>query len=464
MSELRVRFAPSPTGYLHVGGARTALFNYLLARQSGGTFVLRIEDTDTERSTQESVDAILDGMAWLGMRPDEGPIYQSERFEHYKSKVQQLLDEGNAYRCYCTPEELDAKREAAMKAGEKPKYDGTCRNREDQPTGQAHVVRFKAPLDGETCFNDKIKGNICFQNTELDDLIIQRTDGTPTYNFVVVIDDAEMKINLIIRGDDHINNTPRQIQLYRALGYDVPEFAHVPMILGSDKKRLSKRHGATSVMAYRDMGYLPEALTNYLVRLGWSFGDEEIFAFGDLLEKFSLDNVGKSAGVFNPEKLLWLNAHWIKNGNSARLARLLKEYLDEKGVDTTDGPNLVMVVESLQERAQTMLEMADGAVFYFTPEVEFDPAAEEKFFKSETKPVLECCRKHLSALGDYNHDAIEGCMKAVMEELGLKFGKIGPVLRVALVGGTQSPSIYHVVEVLGKERVMARIERALTRF
>ncbi|HKL25371.1 MAG TPA: glutamate--tRNA ligase, partial [Desulfuromonadales bacterium] len=318
MSALRVRFAPSPTGYLHIGGARTALFNYLLARREKGTFVLRIEDTDVERSTRASVEAILNAMEWLGLDYDEGPYFQSERFDLYRQKVEQLLAEDKAYRCYCSQQELDAKREQAMREGGKPRYDGTCRQRTDQPLDQPHVVRFKTPEEGTTAFADRIKGRISFDNAELDDLVIQRSDGTPTYNFVVVVDDAEMAISLVIRGDDHINNTPRQIPIYQALGYPVPEFAHVPMILGADKKRLSKRHGATSVMAYQTMGYLPEAMVNYLVRLGWSCGDEEIFSMAELIEKFSLDNVGRSAGVFNPDKLLWLNEHYIKTGDPGR--------------------------------------------------------------------------------------------------------------------------------------------------
>jgi glutamyl-tRNA synthetase len=308
MSNLRVRFAPSPTGYLHIGGARTALFNYLLARKEGGTFVLRIEDTDVERSTEESVNAILQAMDWLGLSYDEGPFYQSERYDLYKNKVQELLAKGLAYKCFCTPEELNTKREDAMKAGGKPRYDGTCRHRTDQPDAP-YVIRFKTPQEGSATFVDKIKGTISVDYDELDDLIVQRTDGNPTYNFVVVVDDAEMGINLVIRGDDHVNNTVRQLPMYQALGYQVPEFAHVPMILGADKKRLSKRHGATSVMVYKEMGYLPEAMVNYLVRLGWSYGDEEIFSMDDLVQKFSLDNVGRSAGVFNPDKLLWLNEH-----------------------------------------------------------------------------------------------------------------------------------------------------------
>ncbi len=460
MSELRVRFAPSPTGYLHIGGARTALFNYLLARKESGTFVLRIEDTDVERSTQESVDAILQAMDWLGLSYDEGPFYQSERYDLYKRKVAELLDKGLAYRCYCTPDELDAKREAAMQSGGKPRYDGTCRNRTDRPDAP-FVVRFKTPLDGTTAFVDRIKGIISVENIELDDLIIQRTDGNPTYNFVVVVDDAEMGITLVIRGDDHVNNTVRQIPMYQALGYGVPEFAHVPMILGADKKRLSKRHGATSVMVYREMGYLPEAMVNYLVRLGWSFGDEEIFSMDDLIAKFTLENVGRSAGVFNPDKLLWLNEHYIKTGDPVRLGGLVAEILAGQGVDVTSGPDMPSVVMTLQDRAKTLVEMADGARFYFVAPESYDEEAAAKFLTGDQRDVLELTVRHLGALTVYSHDNIENAFKAVMEESGLKFGKIGPTVRVALVGGTVSPSIYDVVAVLGKERVLSRLQKAL---
>ncbi|RLB70537.1 MAG: glutamate--tRNA ligase [Deltaproteobacteria bacterium] len=461
MSDLRVRFAPSPTGYLHIGGARTALFNYLLAKKESGIFVLRIEDTDVARSTQESVDAILNAMTWLGLAYDEGPIYQSDRFDLYKEKVQQLLHEGKAYRCYCTAEELDAKREKARQEGRKPKYDGTCRNRTDQPD-TPFVVRFKLPAaEEETTFVDRIKGSISFRHEELDDLIIQRTDGTPTYNLVVVIDDAEMGINLIIRGDDHINNTPRQILLYKALGYSVPEFAHVPMILGADKKRLSKRHGATSVMAYQEMGYLPEALINYLVRLGWSFGDEEIFSMADLIEKFSLDNVGRSAGVFNQEKLLWLNSHYIKTGDPDRLAELLKPFLEQKKIEFEDGPNLVDVVKSLQERSATLLEMAEGATFYFVDPVEYEEKAKKKFLIAEQAELFKTILEKLSGCDTFVIAQLELTFAEIMAETELKFGKVAQPLRVALTGGVPSPGIYEVLQVLGKERSLQRIEQAI---
>jgi glutamyl-tRNA synthetase len=462
MSGLRVRFAPSPTGYLHIGGARTALFNYLLARKEKGTFVLRIEDTDVARSTQESVDAILQAMDWLGLSYDEGPFYQSERFDLYREKVQELLDSGAAYRCYCTSEELEARRESALKAGEKPKYDKTCLRRTDVPEGLPYVVRFRVQdEDGVTAFDDRIKGTITFRNDELDDLIILRSDGTPTYNFVVVVDDATMGINLVIRGDDHLNNTPRQILMYQALGYPVPEFAHVPMILGADKARLSKRHGATSVMAYRDMGYLPEAMVNYLVRLGWSHGDEEIFSMSELIEKFTLESVGKSAGVFNPEKLLWLNAHYIKTGDTARIGELLREYLAVEGIDAAEGPDPAAVVPTLRERARTMVEMAQGAAFYYAPQITYEDEAAAKFLTAAQRPLLESVTARLEALESFDEAAIAEAFGAVMEETGLKLGKVAPSVRVALTGSTVSPSVYEVIAVLGRDRTLERLRRAV---
>ncbi len=464
MSDLRVRFAPSPTGYLHIGGARTALFNYLLAKKEQGTFVLRIEDTDLERSTDESVTAILDAMAWLGLRWDEGPYYQTERFGLYQQKILQLLGQGKAYRCYCSPEELAEKREQAMRNGRKPKYDGTCRQRPDQPEDRPFVIRFKLPTTtAETTFVDRIKGPVTFRHEELDDLIIQRSDGSPTYNFVVVVDDAEMGINLVVRGDDHLNNTPRQILLYQALGYAVPEFAHVPMILGADKKRMSKRHGATSVMAYKDQGFLPEALVNYLVRLGWSCGDEEIFSMADLIEKFSLDGVGRSAGVFNPEKLLWLNSHYLKTGDARRLAELLRPFLQEENIAVDGGPDLVAVVRSLQERASTLVEMARGAVFYYQDELEFDAKAAAKFLTTDQTPVFVALEEELAATAAFTQESLDQAFARIMEKTGLKFGKIAQPLRFALTGGSASPGIHEVMEILGKDRVLARIGRVLER-
>jgi len=461
MSQVRLRFAPSPTGYLHVGGARTALFNWLLARKEQGKFILRIEDTDVARSTQESVDAILEGMRWLGLDWDEGPYFQSDNFPLYKEFAAKLLEQGKAYKCYCTAEELEAKREKALAEGKKPKYDGTCRRLAADIPGKPGVVRFKAPHEGVTAFVDLVKGPISFNNEELDDLIIQRTDGTPTYNFTVVIDDVTMAITTVIRGDDHVNNTPRQILLYQALGYPVPKFAHVPMILGADKTRLSKRHGATSVMAYRDMGFLPEAMVNYLVRLGWSYGDEEIFSLDELVEKFSIEAVGRSAGVFNPDKLLWLNAHYIKTGDPHRLAELLVPFLEERGVTAGSGPPLAAVVKTLQERARTMLEMADGAVFYYRGTFDYDPQAAEKFLKADVVPLFELVRERLGQLGDFSHQGIEALFKGICEEKGIKLGQLGPPVRVALCGGTTSPSIFEVIEVLGRDETLSRVARAM---
>ncbi len=460
MSDMRVRFAPSPTGYLHIGGARTALFNYLLARQARGTFILRIEDTDVERSTQESVDAILDAMEWLGLEYDEGPFYQSQRFDLYREKIKFLLDSGKAYKCYCTEAELNQRRETAIQQGQKPQYAGTCRNLTEERPGQPYVIRFKSTREGYTAFRDLIKGNISFNNSELDDMIIQRTDGTPTYNFVVVVDDAEMGLTHVVRGDDHVNNTPRQVQIYTALGYPVPNFAHVPMILGDDKKRLSKRHGATSVMAYRDMGYLPEALVNYLVRLGWSHGDEEIFSMEELIEKFSLKHVGRSAGVFNPEKLLWLNEHYIKCGAPQRLGQLLLEYLERDGVTTTGGPDAAEVVKTLQDRSKTMVEMAHKAVFYYQDELEYDEKAVAKFFTAEQVPVFQAVKEALEH-ATFDAAGIESAFKQVLEQTGLKFGKVGQPTRVALSGGTSAPGIYEVALVLGRERCSTRLQRAI---
>ncbi|WP_305041427.1 glutamate--tRNA ligase [Geoalkalibacter sp.] len=461
MENLRVRFAPSPTGYLHIGGARTALFNYLVARKVRGTFVLRIEDTDVARSTQESVDAILQAMEWLGLSYDEGPYYQSQRGELYRAKIDQLLAAGRAYRCYCTAEELEEKRHNAQAEGRKPKYDGTCRGLAAPPADKPYVVRFLAPEEGETTFVDRIKGAITFRNEELDDLIIQRSDGTPTYNFVVVVDDATMGINLVIRGDDHINNTPRQIQLYQALGCQVPQFAHVPMILGADKTRLSKRHGATSVMAYKDLGYLPEAMVNYLVRLGWSHGDQEIFSMDELVEKFSLENVGKSAGVFNPGKLLWLNEHYIKTGDPVRLGRCLAEFLAQKGLDPQGGPDLPDVVRTLQDRAKTLIEMAEGAAFYYTKELEFDGKAVAKFLTEDKIVLIKELIAGLEDLETWNVETIGAVFHKILADHELKLPAIAQPVRVALTGGTTSPSIFDVVAVLGRETTLKRLGEVL---
>ncbi|NLC70594.1 MAG: glutamate--tRNA ligase [Desulfuromonadaceae bacterium] len=461
MSKVRVRFAPSPTGYLHIGGARTALFNFLFARRHQGAFILRIEDTDTVRSTQKSVEEILNAMRWLGLSWDEGPYYQSERFSLYQEKVQQLLREGKAYRCYCTSAELDQKREQAMAEGRKPKYDGTCRQCGEHIEGKPFVVRFRSPDSGATTFNDLIKGPISVQNDELDDIIIQRTDGTPTYNFVVVVDDVEMGITHVIRGDDHVNNTPRQILMYQALGAPLPSFAHVPMILGADKTRLSKRHGATSVMSYEEMGYLPEALVNYLVRLGWSCGDQEIFSMEELIAKFSLENVGRSAGVFNPEKLLWLNSHYIKSGDPQRLGRLLQRHLERMGLSVPRPENLPAVVALFRERDKTLEEMAKSAAFLFRDKPEMEEAAEKKFLTEANRGLFETIIHYLEGCEPFTHDAVEQCVEKIMAETGLKMGKVAQPIRVAITGGTVSPSVFEILPILGREETLKRLQSAL---
>jgi glutamyl-tRNA synthetase len=459
-NQVRTRFAPSPTGYLHIGGARTALFNWLYARHFGGKFILRIEDTDQERSTDESTRAIFESMEWLGLNWDEGPYYQAERKHLYQEAISKLLEEGKAYRCICTPEELEMKRKKALAEGRKPKYDGTCRDRNlDRRPGS--VVRFRSPDAGLTTVNDLIKGPVHFNNEELDDLIIERADGYPTYNFAVVVDDAQMGITHVIRGDDHLNNTPRQILLYGALGYAVPAFAHVPMILGADKTRLSKRHGATSVLAYQEMGYLPEALVNYLVRLGWSYGDQEIFSMDELIRYFTLDNVGKSAAVFNPEKLLWLNQHYIKEGDTDRLARLLIPFLEARDAKAPDLDFVKKVVEDLKSRSRTLVEMADSALFYFQDEIYHDPELVEKYFNQEGREYIAAFLEKLATLSDYTKEDIEEALRRIAEDRATKLKYVIQPIRVALTGKTVSPGIDQVMLTLGRERVRKRLSDAL---
>ncbi|MFQ5465731.1 MAG: glutamate--tRNA ligase [Thermodesulfobacteriota bacterium] len=455
---VRTRFAPSPTGHLHIGGARTALFNWLYARHNKGKFILRIEDTDVARSTEEYTRAILDGMEWLGLDWDEGPFYQSKRSEVYARYAGQLMDRGFAYRCYCTPEELEAKREAALKSKRPPMYDRTCRSRTDQSdlTGRPYALRFRVP-DGSTMFKDEIKGVISYENSGIEDLIIVRSDGTPTYNFCVVVDDATMEITHCIRGDDHINNTPKQILMYKALGLTPPVFAHLPMILGADKTRLSKRHGATSVTAYREMGILPEALVNYLARLGWSHGDQEIFSMEELVEKFTLEAVGKSSGVFNPEKLIWLNQHYIKGSTDAELADMLLPFLKERGVDAAGDPRLRAIAASLRERAKTLAEMADSSVYFFTDAVTYDEKAAAKFLTQEKAEILDSLRQRLSGLETFTEEAVEGVFAAILEETGLGLGKVAQPVRVALTGGTVSPGIHELITAMGREMVTRRL-------
>jgi glutamyl-tRNA synthetase len=462
---IKVRFAPSPTGFLHIGGVRTALFNWLFARHHKGKFVLRIEDTDHERSTEESIAEILESMKWLGLDWDEGPYRQTERQEIYSQKVDQLFKENKAYRCYCTPDELDRKRNEAQKKGLKPKYDGTCRDRADSPADAASVVRFRAPLEGSVVVDDLLRGKVVFDVAELDDVILQRTDGSPTYNFVVVVDDADMGITHVVRGDDHLSNTPRQCLLYDALNFSRPKFAHISMILGQDKARLSKRHGATSALAYRDMGYLPAAMINYLARLGWSHGDQEIFSCAEMIEHFSFDSVHTSAAVFDPDKLSWLNEHYIKSTPPEELAPHLEPFLIRSGV-LSEGHGLsfaeiAKVIPSLNQRAKTLIEMAEKSAFYFQKEVVFDEKAKTKFLTAEAKPLLEKVIAGLSSLENFSAEEIEALFKKTVEDEGMKLGKLAQPVRVALTGTTVSPGIYDVILLLGKEGTLARLKNAL---
>lgn len=461
METVITRFPPSPTGSLHIGGARTALFNWLFARHHGGKFVLRIEDTDVARSTEESTRGIFDGMEWLGLEWDEGPFYQTQRLDIYKEYLQKLVDSGRAYYCDCTPDELDARRKEAMAEGRKPKYDGRCRDRGLGP-GPNRVIRFRCPDSGTTVLNDLIKGPIFFDNAELDDLVLQRSDGIPTYNFVVVIDDVTMNITHVIRGDDHVNNTPRQILIYQALGAPLPQFGHVPMILGQDKAKLSKRHGATSVMAYKDMGFLPEALVNGLVRLGWAHGDQEIFSREELIEYFSLENVGKSPSVFNLEKLLWLNAHYIKESEPHTLVPLLKPFLEKRGYPAKPDGYLSEAVRTLQTRVHTLEEMADGMKFFLVDDVEYDPAAAKKFLTPTMQEAFDRLVPVFESMEVFNEENLEKAFhQIVVTEMGLKLGKVAQPVRVALTGGTVSPGLFEIIGVLGKETVLKRLKRAL---
>jgi len=459
---IRTRFAPSPTGFLHIGGARTALFSWLHARHAGGQFILRIEDTDRERSTQESVDAILDGMAWLGLDYDEGPIYQAQRFDRYKEKIKQLLDNDQAYHCYCSKEELETLREEQMKRGEKPRYNGRCRDRTDAPSGIDPVVRFRNPSDGVVQFDDLVRGRISIRNDELDDLIIARSDDTPTYNFTVVVDDSDMQITHVIRGDDHINNTPRQINMFKALDTSLPVFGHVPMILGPDGQRLSKRHGAVSVLAYQEQGVLPEALCNYLIRLGWSHGDQEIFSRDEMIELFDIQNVNKAPAAFNQEKLLWLNQHYIKETDGTDLADLLKAELTQRGIGLDAGPVVPQVVEALRERAQSIVEMADKCEYMFRDFEEYDEKAANKNLRPVAGPLLEAFQTKLESLDDWSAEPIHAAIESVAEEHEIKLGKIAQPVRVAVTGSSASPPIDVTLELVGKQRVLERLKQAIS--
>lgn len=467
MTDVRVRFAPSPTGFLHVGGLRTALFNWLFARRAGGTFILRVEDTDRDRSTDDAIEAIVNGLHWTGLDWDEGPYRQTDRLALYRQKAMELLERGNAYWCVCTPQELEARRKEAQAKGEPIKYDGRCRERGLTDPAEPAALRFRSPQEGQTVVEDLIKGTIVFDHAVLDDLIILRANGDATYNFSVVIDDALMGITHVIRGDDHVNNTPRQVALFKALEYRVPQFAHLPMILGADKSRLSKRHGAASVLAYQDVGYLPEALVNYLVRLGWSHGDQELFSIQDMVEKFSLDHVQASAATFDPEKLQWLNAEYIKRGEPRRLADVLLPFLERRGYDPR-GPiqpqgGLEAVVPHLRERAKTLVEMAEWTMPYVTEPVAMDEAAAVKFLTPAVAPSLTKFADRLKAVTPFSKETIEPLVQAVLNEDHLKMGAFAQPLRVALTGRTFSPGIYEVMAILGKERTLHRIAQALQR-
>ncbi|MFM8551840.1 MAG: glutamate--tRNA ligase [Nitrospiraceae bacterium] len=465
MNHVKVRFAPSPTGYLHIGGVRTALFNWLWARHEKGTFILRIEDTDRDRSTDEAIQIILDGMKWVGLNWDEGPYRQTERMDLYRERAMSLLEQGKAYWCVCTAEELETRRKEAQAKGVTPKYDGRCRARGiTKPDGDA-ALRFIAPQEGQTVVEDLIKGRVTFDNGVLDDLIILRSNGYPTYNFSVVVDDALMGITHVIRGDDHLNNTPRQIPIFQALGYPIPRFGHLSMIMGADKAKLSKRHGATSVLAYKDMGYLPEALINYLVRLGWSHGDQEIFSLTEMIEKFSFDHVQKSAAVFNPDKLLWMNAQYIKRSEPAKIAARVLPFLDQVGIGdaarkTSDGW-LARLVTLFQERARTLVEMAQAIVPYLQEPIELDAEAAAKLLTPAIVPALEKLAERFQAAADFSHAPLETLFKHVIEEQGLKMGQLAQPVRLAMTGRTASPGLFEVIELLGRDRTLTRLRKAI---
>ncbi len=462
---VRTRFAPSPTGYLHIGGARTALFCWLYARRHGGRFILRIEDTDRERSTDAAVQAILDGMTWLGLKEDEGPFFQTKRYPRYAEVAARLLAEGHAYHCYCSKAELDAMRAAQQANKQKPRYDGRCRARTQAVAGVTPVIRFKNPVEGQTVVDDAVKGRVTFDNTELDDLIIVRSDGNPTYNFCVVVDDMDMQVTHVIRGDDHLNNTPRQINILKALGFPLPRYAHLPMILGPDGTKLSKRHGAVSVIQYREDGFLPEAVLNYLCRLGWSHGDQEIFSLEELTRLFDIKDVNASAAAINPDKLAWMNQHYIKQGEPRRLGGELMWHLGRIGLTTADianGPDPIKVLLAFRERAKTFKEMAEGARFLYEDFADYEPKAAEKNLTTESRLALAMVRERLVSLATWDAPSAHGVLEAVAAELaGGKLGKVAQPVRVAIAGSSVSPPIDATLELLGRERALARLDRAI---
>ncbi|MEE9213182.1 MAG: glutamate--tRNA ligase [Thermodesulfobacteriota bacterium] len=455
------RFAPSPTGSLHIGGARTAIFNWLFARHNKGKFLLRIEDTDQARSTDESLDEILRSMEWLGLNFDDIPIRQSERLEIYREYANKLLDSGKAYRCYVSPEELEQKRKEAQQNGEFFQYKRQWAS-ESAGQDEPFAIRLSTPDHGDIQVHDLLRGIINFDAKEIDDFVILKMDGFPTYNFAVVIDDSLMEITHILRGDDHLINTPKQILIYEAMGFKVPMFAHVSMILGSDKTKLSKRHGATSIEAYRDFGYLPEAMINYLARLGWSYGDEEIFSKEGLIEKFSLENLGKSAAVFNPEKLTWLNTHYLKEKPGKEIAELIIPLMKDKGYNAELDDKLLMIIEQLRDRSKTIIDFVDQSHYFYTDHIEYEKKARDKFLKEDNIPVFKSLIKQLTMLESFDQDSIHKTFEDIMKKTGLKLGKIAQPTRVALTGGTVSPGIFEVMEILGKEKVIDRLNKALS--
>jgi len=460
---VRTRFAPSPTGFLHVGGARTALFSYLEARHRGGEYVLRVEDTDLTRSTPEAVQAIFDGLEWLGLSADEPAVFQTRRFERYREVAQRLLAEGKAYHCYCSRETLDQMRAEAEARGDKPRYDGRCRHRtEAPPAGVNPVIRFRNPDSGEVVVNDRVRGRVVFDNAELDDLIIWRSDDSPTYNFSVVVDDSDMKITDVVRGDDHLNNTPRQINLYLALGLTPPTFASLPMILGPDGAKLSKRHGAVNVMMYRELGFVRQAMLNYLVRLGWSHGDQEIFSLEELIEYFSVDDVNQSASRFDIDKLRWLNQHYLKTLEPASLAEEICWHLERVGLDPASGPSAEDLLVALRERVHTLAELAERAKVWFEPLRDYDEKAVGKHLRAEARAPLSAVRAALSAMADWTPESIDQAVRSVCEKMALGLGKVAGPLRVAMTGTQVSPSIDHTIYLAGREQALARIDAALT--
>ena len=468
MSESRVktRFAPSPTGYLHIGGVRTALFSWAYARKHQGAFILRIEDTDIERSTPEAVEAILDGMRWLGLKSDNAPVYQSKRFPRYKAVINRLLASKKAYRCYCSHERLDKLREKQMQNKEKPRYDGHCRELapDQQHPEKPYVIRFKNPLTGIVSWQDAVKGEIRIANTELDDFIIQRTDGTPTYNFCVVVDDMDMNITHIVRGDDHINNTPRQINLYHALNTPLPTFAHVPMILGEDGKKLSKRHGAASVMQYRDAGYLPQAVINYLIRLGWSYGDKEVFSITEILQHFDLKDINASASSLNKEKLNWLNQHYLRSLPTNEIEKHLLWHFKALGLSLENGPPLSELIPVMAEKAQTLKALAEQSQYFYREFKAFDEKAAQKHLTSKTLPALKLVREKLTVLSQENWQdelILQHTLKETAAALQIKMGKVGMPVRVAVTGVSQSPDIGITLKLIGKTRVLKRLDNAI---